>query len=533
MKTKTCFIVCVAWMVHVDVYAKDYYVDPLKGSSSFTGTQEQPWRTLEEVFKVSRFFSPGDRIFLRRGYHGTPTVTGVNTGMVSILAEEGHTPVFKWIRFSNAQKWHLQDVFIHAGAGVRDGQSALLEFINNSHENEVYNVWMGSTAMPWGWEGDQKAWLAQQKTGVLITSGRGNRIHGVHVMNVGNAMVVGTVDNIVEYNTVENFSRDGFVANGNNTIWQYNTLLNAVIADENGPSNPVHRDMFQTWNGAKTKMVIRGNTFISSVDVSKKFIDPRIPVLALWDGPFSGYLIENNVIFTDNGAGIWMNAGTNNTIAHNTCTRVSSQSLREWPLIKIGQKTASSKKSSNNVVYNNIADGFSFLNNDNSSSVSFNQNNLVVRRDKYTQMFLKQTFPHRDVRLSKNALMALDKGSVLSSASFDADMYERKQSAPDIGAYEYGAFVAADTQAPTLPEFVSVVQVPALGYDISWKSSSDNRWVAGYDVYRNGVHVGRTRSGTHFFDLTTLVPYTQYTVVAFDASSNKSIPSAAVLSLLP
>jgi hypothetical protein len=510
----------------------DYYVDPSLGSMAFEGSEQKPWKTLEEVFAARKTFAPGDRIFLRRGYHGGVSIQGVNTGMVSILAQEGHTPVLKWLRLINAQKWHVQDVVINPDVAERDGVSSLIEFLQNSHDNEIYHVWAGSTARPWGWESDQKMWLLLQKTGVSVTSGVRNRIHGVHVMNVGNAVVIGTPNNVFEYSTVENFSRDGLVANGNNTVWQYNTVLNAIIADENGPSNPVHRDMFQTWNGAKTAMVIRGNTFVTSTDITKTFIDKRIPVLALWDGPFSGYLIENNVVFTDNGAGIWMNAGSYSTIVNNTCTRISSASDRSWPLIKIGQKTSSSKKSFNNTVYNNIADGFDFKNMDGSSSVSNESSNIVVRRNGYVSSFLYQGAPKRDVHLSLNASHLKDKGFSFSNAEFlDADMQTRSNGTPDVGAYEWGGLVLVDNTPPTAPSGLQVYCVPQVGCDVHWNASQDNRWVVGYDVYRNGVRVARTRAGTRFFDVKPPLGAVSYGIKAFDSSSNTSFLSAQVSSL--
>lgn len=85
-----------------------------------------------------------------------------------------------------------------------------------------------------------------------------------------------------------------------------------------------------------------------------------------------------------------------------------------------------------------------------------------------------------------------------------------------------------DTQAPTVPTSVAAVVNSGSSISLSWSASSDNVFVSGYKVYRDGVEAGDV-SGTSFTDA-GLSPLTQYsyTVAAYDPAGNLSAESSAV-----
>lgn len=68
------------------VFATDYYVDPLFGINSNQGTQEKPWKTISQVNKSS--FLPGDNIYFRRGRTWHETLRIPSSG------EEGNPILF-------------------------------------------------------------------------------------------------------------------------------------------------------------------------------------------------------------------------------------------------------------------------------------------------------------------------------------------------------------------------------------------------------------------------------------------------------
>jgi xyloglucan-specific exo-beta-1,4-glucanase len=82
-----------------------------------------------------------------------------------------------------------------------------------------------------------------------------------------------------------------------------------------------------------------------------------------------------------------------------------------------------------------------------------------------------------------------------------------------------------DVVAPSVPSGVRVVSVGLESVSVAWDASSDDRGVAGYRVWVDGVVVGST--DVLEFSVSSLSPGTVYSVVvtAFDAAGNESLPS--------
>lgn len=86
-----------------------------------------------------------------------------------------------------------------------------------------------------------------------------------------------------------------------------------------------------------------------------------------------------------------------------------------------------------------------------------------------------------------------------------------------------------DTTAPSVPVNVQAAFVTHNSTRITWPASTDDTAVEGYKVFRDGVEVGDV--STLYFDdlgLTELTEYS-YTVLAYDAASNQSAQSSAVI----
>ncbi len=85
-----------------------------------------------------------------------------------------------------------------------------------------------------------------------------------------------------------------------------------------------------------------------------------------------------------------------------------------------------------------------------------------------------------------------------------------------------------DTQAPTTPTGLRSTAVDSASVSLAWNASTDNRGVAGYDVYVGGV-LNSTAAGTSAV-VSGLSPSTAYsfTVRARDLYDNTSAPTAAL-----
>ncbi|WP_037619693.1 cellulase family glycosylhydrolase [Streptomyces aureus] len=85
-----------------------------------------------------------------------------------------------------------------------------------------------------------------------------------------------------------------------------------------------------------------------------------------------------------------------------------------------------------------------------------------------------------------------------------------------------------DTTAPSVPTGLAVTGTTSSSVSLSWKASTDDTGVAGYDVYRGTAKAGAV-TGTSFTDsgLTAGTRY-DYTVRARDAAGNTSAASTSV-----
>jgi chitodextrinase len=83
-----------------------------------------------------------------------------------------------------------------------------------------------------------------------------------------------------------------------------------------------------------------------------------------------------------------------------------------------------------------------------------------------------------------------------------------------------------DTQAPSDPTTPNAVAVSASQIDITWTASTDNVGVSGYRIYENGQEVGTVTAPSFSHEgLSAAIEYC-YTIEAFDASGNRSNPTA-------
>ncbi len=89
---------------------------------------------------------------------------------------------------------------------------------------------------------------------------------------------------------------------------------------------------------------------------------------------------------------------------------------------------------------------------------------------------------------------------------------------------------AQDTIAPSAPTTLAATSVAATSFTLSWKASTDNVGVSGYNIYLNGVKANAALNTATSFNATALAANTAYTatVTAVDAAGNQSAASTAV-----
>lgn len=128
--------------------------------------------------------------------------------------------------------------------------------------------------------------------------------------------------------------------------------------------------------------------------------------------------------------------------------------------------------------------------------------------------------------------------SVCGSEDFDCGRNDYFNPSPAPGSYldthwnvagSYNRFLehldlgpSSDVVAPSQPGTLAVASFTNTAATLTWSAATDNHFVTGYRVYRDGVSVGTTASLG--FTLSGLTPATTYTlgVTAFDAADNES-----------
>jgi hypothetical protein len=109
-------------------------------------------------------------------------------------------------------------------------------------------------------------------------------------------------------------------------------------------------------------------------------------------------------------------------------------------------------------------------------------------------------------------------------------LYYKVRAVNDNGTSDYTSIVNAstlsDSEVPTQPTSLAVVNSTFTKASLVWTSSTDNVKVAGYEIWANGVLLGTSSVAGYLASNLTPNTFYSFTVIAFDASNNKSTASS-------
>ncbi|MFB7048861.1 fibronectin type III domain-containing protein [Streptomyces microflavus] len=93
-----------------------------------------------------------------------------------------------------------------------------------------------------------------------------------------------------------------------------------------------------------------------------------------------------------------------------------------------------------------------------------------------------------------------------------------------------GGTADADTKRPSTPKGVTAQASSSTSVHVMWEAASDDKAVAGYEVYRGKTKVKSVPAAKHMIDVNGLTASTGYTfsVRSKDAAGNRSAPSEAI-----
>lgn len=437
------------------VMAADFHIDPVAGDPAGDGSAERPWRSLQEVInkglvqtrswnaypytKADRLvpvnadapIGPGDTIWLRNGDYGNVMIMKhYNEGVITIAAQEGHSPCLMGLRIQASSNWAIKGLkFGPAFSKKGKPPRTMVDIESHGWNGPVHDILVEDCVLSSA--DDTSKWSADDWNRLSCTGidADGDRIviRGNRLKNVDSGISVGASHATVENNSVENFAGDGLRGLGDYSVFENNLVMNCY--DVNGN----HDDGFQSWSsspsgvgtGEVVGLVLRGNTIINNVDPNQPHRG-SLQGIGCFDGMFVDWTIENNVIIVDTYHGITLGGARNCKILNNTL--IDPNNDRPGPATLRISRHKRGMSSSGCTVRNNLVSAISVQGED--MTVDHN-----LKIEDPTATFVD--FAGRNLRLRKDSA-AIDAGSAEMAPKVDIDGTPRPQGAAvDIGAYEY------------------------------------------------------------------------------------------------
>ncbi|MCU0821618.1 MAG: hypothetical protein MUC95_03990, partial [Spirochaetes bacterium] len=205
-----------------------------------------------------------------------------------------------------------------------------------------------------------------------------------------------------------------------------NTVKNCYATSDN------HDDGFQSWSinddPPRERVVLRGNTIINYEDENQPFRG-TLQGIGCFDGPYSDWVVENNVVITDHWHGISLYGAYYCRIVNNTVVDINNVTPGPCRIMITDHKDG--RHSENCIIRNNIANSIIA-----DPGVS-EDHNYVLSTDNFPYTDIFADFFNFDCLLNPGAPV-IDAGSadlapeidILQNARPHGDGY-------DVGAYEY------------------------------------------------------------------------------------------------
>lgn len=411
MKSNILTILCL-FIIQM-MFATDYYCDPVNGSASNDGSQNNPWGALEAVFENGVKFKTDDIIFLLSGNHGNVTVIGENEKYISVIGFKGHVPVINSIVFgtdeASASRWTFTNITFKGGV------NSSVAFL---HQNSARIRLLGNN------------FISNSNNLVAIdVNGTQCKIENNVISHYKKGISVSGTKNQFRNNSIVFFSNNAIEVLGSYNLFEYN-LIKESVATNSEINNGIYFHEKEI-KGA----VFRGNTIINFVKENRS----QIGLLNGFYGVntvISESLFENNVIISNGENGISLKGEfnhlkiVNNTLVNPYFGMKFKEENRTNSLLSI--KVVGENNSSNLIIRNNLSNDVLF---ENIKGVADHNFTIPVSVHDFDLCF--KNWALFDFSLSNNS-KALNMGTSEMAPKLDASLNKRSLgNFVNIGAYEY------------------------------------------------------------------------------------------------
>ncbi len=447
---KKTFFVLLAAILLSNGYSNTFYIDPVNGSNSGTGSISSPWRTLEEVINANlieskSYVTPydpnnprlvvknpgapvkaGDTLILYSGLHGEINpVNYINDQNIFVLSAPGNTPVFKKLHIQAGKNWVFSGIDISSEPFGVYFNDKLVYLESHDWQGPVSNITVEncniySTVTAWT---DTASWVTKASDGIYIKANHINIINN-NCFNIrfGIQMIGDSI--LTSGNKITNFSGDGIRIIGSNNIVEKNIIKNCYAVDNN------HDDGIQSFTyGGYTvdNNIVRQNIILNYEDPGQPLLGD-LQGIGCFDGPYRNWIVENNLIVVNHWHGIAFYGFINGKIVNNTVLDPTPSISPGPSWIRIEDN--SGYPSSGCVVKNNVVNTV-FV----TANTTVGNNALLQSLNDYASNFVN--YSAFDFHLKKTSSL-IDAADSTVSPNIDLEGNTRPSGAlPDIGAYEY------------------------------------------------------------------------------------------------
>lgn len=377
----SAFIIGTVLLNSIPGQTAEFYIDPVHGKSAYDGSVDRPWKSLQQIINLGLIethswdFLPygaqsrlelknpaapiksGDIIWLKDGYYGDLSISGIyNSGFITIAALKGHTPLFNSIHLQSGSKWVFSGLHVSPGYGSSNKVRILIKIEPSKKRGPLYDVIvedciLSSAANVSEWTAED--WNRRVSNGIYA-GGTRITLRRNQLTNINHGITVTASLSLIENNTIENFAGDGIRGLGDHGVYQYNLIKNCYDVNDN------HDDGFQSWSrgpngesglGTVTGIVLRGNTIINYEDPNQPHLG-KLQGIGCFDGDYTGWVVENNVVVVDHWHGITLRGAHNCRIFNNTVVDRSDKGPGP-PWIKI-DRHKDGRPSTDCIVRNNL-----------------------------------------------------------------------------------------------------------------------------------------------------------------------------------
>jgi len=446
-------------------YATTFHVDPISGNNiTGNGSAANPWKTLDYLFtnnliETYSYATPynsnnpqliiknagapvkgGDTIILYTGLHGEVFIQNyINNLAITIKAAPGSKPVIKKCHMRAGKNWKFENITFSSEPYNTYINDKLFFLESNTWHGPVSNIEVRgnhiySASLPWTTAND---WVTKVSDAIFVQASNVLVIDNV-LENIKNGITLKGNNNNASGNSVINFSADGIRILGSSNLVELNLIKNCYDVDDN------HDDAIQSFTTGGLIVdnnVVSKNTIINYDDPNQPLSGP-LQGIGCFDGPFNGWIIENNVVSVDHWHGISMVGAINCRINNNTVLDPDLDNSMGPAWISINNDVDIS--SSNCIVKNNIVNS---LNIDSGSNTIAGNNIMMTSNEDYEENFNSfsivavgddiSILPIYGFSLSQNSI-AVDSGDDQYAPATDIVGTPRPQgTSNDAGAFEY------------------------------------------------------------------------------------------------